>query len=229
MRRVEIIRRAGKRFAVHPVVHRVTPQYGFASDRALIAGTPVNAVRLAVRKQRTTRDGVFIGAIQNAGINLAKAGKIDRAGHAHHPGVQIENVRVWIERKARRDSSVVVAVIHCPRNAQLPDVIQARDLLRLRFGRGKRRQQQCRENGNDGDDDEQFDQSKTLPSSHIAIRRWGAPKRFIFSPERVFPSLRKFFGEQQWATNAREKFRSPFCSWRQSCPYTGSPPSAVLG
>jgi hypothetical protein len=39
---------------------------------------------------------------------------------------------------------------------QLPDVVQALDLLRLAFGRGQHRQQEGRKNANDGNDDEQF-------------------------------------------------------------------------
>jgi len=48
-----------------------------------------------------------------------------------------------------------------PRQVQLLHVVDARNPLRLGLGLGQRRQQHRRQNGNDGDDHQQFNERKT--------------------------------------------------------------------
>jgi hypothetical protein len=66
-------------------------------------------------------------------------------------------VRIIVGRK---DIPVVVRV-HVPANHNLAGVAHALGRLGLLFGQGQRRQQERRQNGNDGDDNQQFYEGET--------------------------------------------------------------------
>ena len=57
-------------------------------------------------------------------------------------------------------------------NAQLVQISDTSNLMRLRFGPGKRRQQQRREDCNNGDDDQKFDEGKAAASHGILTLCW---------------------------------------------------------
>ena len=73
-----------------------------------------------------------------------------------------------------KDGYLVIAVvaIHAPRQDQLPVVARALRSLSRGFGMTQNRKQQRGENGNDGNDHEQFDESK-CPLLHVAGRVYG--------------------------------------------------------
>jgi len=55
----------------------------------------------------------------------------------------------------------VVVVVQLPGQRQLPKVVHALNALRFRLGLAQRRQEHARENGNDGDNDQQFDEGES--------------------------------------------------------------------
>ena len=69
----------------------------------------------------------------------------------------------------RRDGVVVIGGVHDPREPELLHVAQARDSLRLGFGLRQRWQQESRENGDDGDNHQQFNKGK-CPWTRIGPR-----------------------------------------------------------
>ena len=66
---------------------------------------------------------------------------------------------------------VVVAQIHEEGQADLFEVVQADGLLAFLFGPAQCRQQECGEDGNDGDDHQQFNQREGAPEFIPIARR----------------------------------------------------------
>lgn len=71
---------------------------------------------------------------------------------------------------------VVVARVKGPGEGQLPAVVHARNGLGAALGAGKRREEQARENRDDGDDDQEFNQSESQRSAECGVRNaeWAA-------------------------------------------------------
>lgn len=93
---------------------------------------------------------------------------------------------------------VVVVRIHKNCQAHLFQIASAQGGGCLCFGFGKRRQ---KHSGNDGDDDEKFDEGKTKSVSIPMEGNWGK--------HETSQTRRPAFEKQN-----QEKFRFPFASWR---------------
>ena len=115
----------------------------------------------------------FVGGPGPAGpVGIGRALRRHRLGHRTHqqirgPLIVIQQgphplaIAAQIGIPRGRDEFTVVSHIHDVRQRQLLLVADATRLLRARLGRGQRRQQHGRQNGDDGNDHEQFNQSKT--------------------------------------------------------------------
>jgi len=85
-------------------------------------------------------------------------------------GVPIEiavgpGVEVGVARVGRRNLPVLVIHVELPRHHQLLGVVEAHDAVALGLGLGQRRQEHARQDGDDGDDHQQFDQGEAFPGA----------------------------------------------------------------
>jgi hypothetical protein len=100
---------------------------------------------------------------------------------------------------------MVIAGVHDVGHAQLFEITQAHALLRAPFGAGQRGQQQGRQNGDDGDNHQQFYQRK--PRASVGI--------LIFSGENDKANLNYLPAQKQrqFAYKNRQK-RFPFSRFK---------------
>ena len=76
------------------------------------------------------------------------------------PGVAVILVGRIVVHVCEWQAVPVVLHVHPPGQHQLAVVVHAHNALRLGLGLGQRGQQQSRQDGDDGNDDEQFDEGK---------------------------------------------------------------------
>ena len=130
-------------FAAHVAIH------GVASDRYDAA----NGIGFGVGRAFIDFNGLVVREEQTL-LNQRGVGCLCGYGHfASDPRVRGCTVlRVW------RQTVAIIIRIHEPADLQLFHVVRAVGLEPSRLGSGERGQEHGRQDGDDGDDDEQFDQ-----------------------------------------------------------------------
>ena len=100
------------------------------------------AEALVVGKQHSQLDEMSIG-----GASAARYVALNPGIRAGAFGVEGEHIIVFVR-------------IDLPGKLKLPDIVQTGALLGLKFCLGKRREKHCRQNGDNGDDNEEFDEGE---------------------------------------------------------------------
>jgi hypothetical protein len=119
----------------------------------------------------------------------------------------------------------VVSLPKAKRQAVLFQVVDAVDALSLSLGRGQRRQEHGRQNGNDGNDDEQSNQGETwfckMPGCGVHARNYDLPaagfKSFFSEADMVsrfgiffcFTFFQKLFGLGRFRVTSMQTYFSP--------------------
>jgi len=137
----------------------------------------VDRQRGVLRKQRTIDDGARI--VFNGRIDIRQPGE---AGQEAPTEVR----RGAAERGHRIVGRILIAVVadaHLRAVLELLQIIQAHNVLRLRLGLCQGRQEQRGQDGDDGNDHQQFYQRKSLPSP---LRTTSFRFQTIFRVHRTF-------------------------------------------
>ena len=95
-------------------------------------------------------------------LNIIEIGQVRRCLHVTHDPSLPQIVWSGEQGVILHENAIVVAGIHVPGHDQLPVVAQALGCLGLLFGTRQGRQQQRRQDGNNGDHHQQLDQSEGL-------------------------------------------------------------------
>ena len=77
----------------------------------------------------------------------------------------------WHEGIILRQLAVVIGGVHLEREGGLLEIIQASDAFAPGLRSGERRQEQGRQDGNDGNHQQQFDQVNAPPGQHPPLPR----------------------------------------------------------
>ena len=86
------------------------------------------------------------------GLEIIDVGVVDKGVFTMAPGI--------------RQFILVIIHIHDDRQPHLLEIADALGRQCLLLGFGKSRQEHARQDGNDGDDHQQFDEGETLPGNH---------------------------------------------------------------
>ena len=136
----------------HVVVHGIAAQLGKtvtgATENCLLCGTEVDFSGANIARERG-----FLWIDQEAGITKTGSVTVNR-------GIDPTKSARIVAPQIEDDVTAVVIHIHHPGEVELLVIIDATGAVSLSFGFGECGEEKAREDGNNGNDDEQLDESE---------------------------------------------------------------------